>query len=383
MANRTRRRRRSAWAYITTIDEGSRYRIRYWGTDGDGQYRRRSETVRGTRLDAERRRAELMLDHSEDAPCPTVRQAWEKWALPDLERMVSDGDLAPLTKRAHETAWRLHVSPHWADVACDEVRPLAVQQWISTLTYSQAQSATSTLSRILDYAVRYEVAPRNPMREHYVMPSKSTVQRLDSGVWTLQELEGVWRSVHGLWWEAAFLLAAFGGCRLGESMSPLAGDVEARDVDGVPLAIVPIRGQIAASGTKVVRPKTAQSARTVVLVGKPAQRLREIASSMPPEWFLTNDGCGNPSPQSRLKDAWRGKDMAHPYRNLRNSWQTWMRWELKVPPYYIEPMMGHKLPGITGSHYDRPTADMFSEVMVNAYKAVPFDASWDELGRKT
>ena len=69
---RKRKHRRSAWASITEVERGERYRIRYWAKGTDGQYRRRSCTVRGTRKDAERVRSELMLEHSEDAPCPTV-----------------------------------------------------------------------------------------------------------------------------------------------------------------------------------------------------------------------------------------------------------------------------------------------------------------------
>lgn len=375
-----RRAKRSAWASIAQVDS-DRWRIRYWAEGPDG-YRRRSKTIRGTRKQAEQARAQLMLEHGEDAPCPTVRQAWERWALPDLERMVADGDLAPLTLRMHEKEWRLRIEPRWGDVPCDEVRPLAIQQHLLTMGYSQAQMFASTMSRILDYAVRYELIDHNPMRERYVMPSKSTVERLDRGVWKLGELGGVWARVRGLWWEPAFLLAAFGGCRLGESLSPRAGDVEPRDVGGVPVALVPITGQVPPSGTTIVRPKTEGSVRTVVLVGRPALRLRELAAALPPDWFLTHDGAGGVQRQSRMKDAWRAAGMEHPFRNLRNSWQTWMRWELRVPPHLIEPMMGHKLPGVTGAHYDRPTADSFVEVVVDAYRAAPFDEGWDDLGRE-
>ncbi len=377
MAKRSRRGRRSAWASISEISPGSVYRIRYWATGPDG-YKRRSKTVRGTRLEAERARSELMLAHSEDAPCPTVGEVWRSYVLPDLERMVEDGDLAPLTKRAHETAWRLHVAPRWADVQCDAVRPLHVQQWISGLGYSQAQTSCSTLSRVMDYAVRYELTDHNPMREHYLMPSKSTVAKADKGVWSLSELGPLWASVRGTWWEPAFILAAFGGCRLGESMAPLARDVERREVDGVTLAVVRISGQVAASGTEVVPPKTVSSVRPVVIAGRPAERLCAIAESLPPMCPLTNDGMGAHQRQSRLKQEWRERRMAHPFRNLRNSWQTWMRWELKVEPHFIEAMMGHKLPGVTGTHYDRPTADMFADVVAHAFLAHPFGDDWDD-----
>jgi integrase len=371
------RRKRAAWGSLTKVDDGT-WRIRFWGKGPDGQYRRRSCTVRGSRKDAERKRAELMLAHSDEAPCPTVGDVWRSYALPDINRLVEDGDLAPLTKRTHETAWRLHIAPRWEDVQCDAVRPLHVQQWISGLGYSQAQAACSTFSRILDYAVRYELIGHNPMREKYLMPSKSTISRADKGVWSLAELGPVWKSIRGEWWEAAFLLAAFGGCRLGESLAPLASDVEIREVDDVTVAVVRITGQIPSSGIEVVRTKTAQSVRPVVLVGKPAKRIAEIVAEMPPDCPLTNDGMGGHQRQSRMKGEWRARKMKHPFRNLRNGWQTWMRWELKVEPHFIEAMMGHKLPGVTGAHYDRPTADMFCEVMVTAYKNHRFDTDWDD-----
>ena len=371
-----RKKRRSAWASILEVEPGARYRIRYWAKGPDGDYRRRSETVRGSRKDAEKRRAELMLDHSDDAPCPTVRQAWEQWCLPDLRSLRESGDFAPLSVRAHETAWRLHVEPTWGSVQLDAVRPLQVQQWLSGLTRSQAQTAMATLSRIMDYAVRYELVSHNPMREKYLLPSKSTIERADAGVWSLSDLEGVWDRVRGAWYEPAVLLAAFGGCRLGESLSPRASDVSRHESRGVELAVVSITGQIPPKGTDVVRPKTEQSARPVVLAGSPARRILSFAESMPDGWFLTNDGQGNACPQSRMKAAWRALRMEHPFRNLRNSWQTWMRWELRVQPHFIEPMMGHKLPGVTGAHYDRPQADVFCDVVAEAYLACPFDKDW-------
>lgn len=377
MAKSTRRRRRDSWGSIAYDERRQVGYIRYWASEDERGYMRHTLTVHGTKRDVEEERARLMLSHGRDAPCPTVRRAWTQWCLPDLERMVGDGDMAPLTKRQYETAWRLHIEPRWADTAIDQVRPLQVQQWILTKSATQAGVAVGVLARIMDYGVRYELIDHNPMREKYIMPSKSTIKRADKGVWKLEELGGVWERVYGLWWEPAFLLAAFGGCRLGESMAPLAGDVERRDVDGVAVALVPITGQVPSSGTEVVRPKTAQSVRTVVLAGRAAERLCEIAGSMPPDWPLTNDGFGGHQRQSRVKDAWRKMSMEHAFRNLRNGWQTYMRWDLKVEPYFIESMMGHKVAGITGAHYDRPDSDQFASVMAEAYRKKPYDVGWD------
>lgn len=370
------KKRRAAWGSIASAGDGV-WRLRYWATDATGVYRRLSETVYGTRKDAERRRAELMLEHSEDAPCPTVGQAWERWAWPDLERRFEGGDVSLNTMRQYKSAWARHVAPTWADVPLDAVRPLTVQQWLYGLGRTQAEQGTKLLSKVMDYAVRYEVVPHNPMRERYVMPSKSTVDAQDAGVWALAELGPLWASLRGQWLEPAFLLAAFGGLRVGESLGPLASEVELRDVGGVPVALVPVVRQVGASGEATGRLKTPQSERTAVIAGRAALRLAELAGAAPAGWPLTNDGLGGFQSQRRLGRAWEALGAEHPFRNLRNSWQTWMRWELRVPPYLIEPMMGHRVAGVTGAHYDRPAADMFAEVVADAYRARPWDADWD------
>lgn len=380
MANRSRRR--DSWGSITYDAKKRVGYIRYWASTDERGYRRHCKTVHGTRHEVEEERARLLIEFGKDRPTPSVRYVWETWCMPDMERLVEDGDMAPLTLRQHEKSWRIYIAPRWADTALDQVRPLQIQQWILTMGASPAGAAISTMSRIMDYAVRYELIPHNPMREKYMMPSKSTISRADKGVWKLQELSGVWERVHGLWWEPAFILAAFAGCRLGESLAPLAGDVETEDVDGVLVAYVPITGQLASTGNKVVKTKTPQSVRTVILVGRAAERIAEIASSMPPEWPLSNNGFGERYPQARLKDTWRKMDMEHPYRNLRNGWQTYMRWDLQVSPNYIEPMMGHKLAGITGAHYDRPDRNQFAKVVADAYRQNPYDEGWNWLDRE-
>lgn len=379
MAKGSRRKSRDRWGSITYDSRRKVGYIRYWASTDERGYMRHCKTVHGSRQDVEKERAKLLIEFGKDRPTPTVEYVWERWCLPDIVKLVENGDMAPLTKRTHETVWRLHVKPRWAETTVDQVKPLQIQQWISTMGASAAAQAVNTMSRIMDYAVRYELVLHNPMREKYIMPSKSTIVRADKGVWKLQELSDVWKRIHGLWWEPAFILAAFAGCRLGESLSPLARDVELRDVDGIPIALVPITGQLAASGTQIVKTKTPQSNRTVIVAGKAAKRLAEIASSMPGDWPLSNNGFGERYPQARLKDAWRKMKMEHPYRNLRNGWQTYMRWDMKVEPQYIEPMMGHKLAGVTGAHYDRPDADQFANVVAEAYRKLPYDKDWNWL----
>ena len=375
-----RKKRRAAWGSLVEV-EPSVWRLRYWSTGPDG-YKRRSRTIRGSRKDAERVRAELMLAHSEDAPCPTVGDVWRTYALPTWERMVGDGDLAAQTLAVRRSAWNRHVAPTWDAVQCDGVRPLAVQQWLDTLNYSQAKISMFVLRAVMDYAVRYEYVDHSPMRERYVMPSKSTIDRRDAGVWTLDELGEVWRAVRGEWFEAAYLLAAFGGLRVGESLGVRSDDVTAAVVDGQTLAMVRVERQVMNIGGRVSDAlKNEQSRRTVAIPGRAGARLLALASAA--DGFLTGDGFGGPTKQRILKESWHRAQgamdarLVHPFQNLRNSWQTWMRWEMRVEPWAIEAAMGHLAPGVTGRHYDRPQADVVAEVIAEAYAQRPYDDGWN------
>ena len=392
MARRSRKKR-AAWGSLTQVD-ASTWRIRYWAEGPDG-YRRCSKTVRGTRLDAEKVRAELMLLHGDDAPCPTVGEVWEKFVVPETQNRVNDGDLSPRTQDAYRRSWHADVETRWRDVPCDQVKPLQVQQWLSQLTYSQAKRAVQVMSITFVHAVRYGLCERNPMREKYLMPSKSTVKRRDTGVWTLDELGEVWKAVRrgAAWMEPAFIIAAFGGARVSESMGVLAGEVELVDCDGVTVALIPIVRQLTKGEGVSDRLKTERSRRVAIVPGRAALRIASIAETLPNDCPLTNDGMRRYSTRDRLNRAWNRdvlpllpEDQRHLFQSLRNSWQTNCRWTLEMPPQYVEPLMGHVGQGVTGQHYDRPRVLMLAGAVADAYRKHPYDEGWewvtkDELGR--
>ena len=90
-------KRRSSWGSNEDAGRGRR-RIRYWADLHDGRgYRRVSETVRGTRKDADDVLARRRVEHSSDAPAPTVRQAYEMWWLPDFEDRLGKGEVSANT----------------------------------------------------------------------------------------------------------------------------------------------------------------------------------------------------------------------------------------------------------------------------------------------
>lgn len=378
------RKKRSAWGALTQVD-GSTWRIRYWGKGADGQYRRRSKTVRGSRKDAERVRAELMLAHSDDAPCPTIGEVWRSYVVPEMNRRLEDDDLSPRTVTAYRRCWESVVAPRWESVPCDAVRPLEVQQWLTSLTLSQAKRGVQVLSQVFVHAVRYGLCDRNPMREKYLMPSKSTVRKRDKGIWTLDELGEVWQAVRSgaPWMEPAFLVAAFGGARVSESLGVVAGEIELVERMGVPMALVPILRQVTKEQGVSDRLKTERSRRVAVIPGRAATVLVNRATTKPSGSWLTDDGLGGHASRDRLNRAWNRdvlpllpESQRHLFQSLRNSWQTNCRWSLGMAPEHIEPLMGHVGQGVTGQYYDRPRTLMLADAVAKAYAANPYDRDW-------
>lgn len=56
-----------------------------------------------------------------------------------------------------------------------------------------------------------------------------------------------------------------------------------------------------------------------------------------------------------------------PFANLRNSWRTFAQFEWGVGYDTLELLMGHKLPGVTGQHYLRPSTEQLAEDFAAAY----------------
>ena len=373
---------RRDWGTISQVQKGA-WRIRYWAQTDTG-YRRCSETVRGTRKQAGERLAQLRLAHGHDAPCPTVGDCWEQWYCPDRERMVEQGDLAPLSLVQYKSTWKCHVSCRWSRIPADQVQPLDVQQWLLGMKRVAAESSLHLLRQILDYATRYGFISSNPLAVRYLLPSRQTTCQREDGIWTPQELGEVWHACWNSWFESAMLLAGFGGCRVGESLGVKSKDIRGESVNDVPLALVRIERQIDTQGKDHHRLKNRWSKRTALLAGRPALRLIGLARQREPEDYLSvPNGCINATQQLLRIEFAKALDAHgvphHLFKNLRKTWQTNMRWILRLPPWAIEPMMGHVGNGVTGRHYDKPSEHEFALILSEAWRENPFADNYDWL----
>ncbi len=384
---------RNDWGNVTQVRKGV-WRLRFWAETDKG-YRRCSETVRGTRRQAGDRLAELRVLHGHDAPCPTVGTCWRQWYLPDRTRMVEQGDLAPQSLVQYRSTWRCHVSMRWDSVPVDKIRTLEVQQWLFGLRRVAAQASLHLLRQLLDYPIRFGFIANNPFSIRYLLPSRSTIDKREDGVWSTNELGDVWHACHKTWFEPAVLLAGFGGCRVGEALGVRAGDVRLDCVCNVPIAFARIERQISAQAEEANRTKNRWSTRTTFLAGKPAIRLGMLAKKRDADEYLSHPDYRAYGTQRELRRAFAESLESHEvkvhlFKNLRKTWQTNMRWVLRLPPWVIEPMMGHVGQGVTGRYYDKPSEQVFCQMLAEAWAEHPFGdtygwldetGSWDNLGR--
>ena len=55
-----------------------------------------------------------------------------------------------------------------------------------------------------------------------------------------------------------------------------------------------------------------------------------------------------------------------PMGKLRNSWATWMLWDLKIERWKVDKMMGHAGSDVLAQNYDKPVEEMYIEAVHDA-----------------
>lgn len=361
-----RRRARSTWGSNEDAG-GGRRRLRYWADLHDGRgYARHSMTIVGSRRDGDETLARLRVEHSADRPTPTLRQAYEAWYLPELRERVETGDMAPRSLVVYESLWRAHIDPVWGDTPVTDIRPLGIQQWLMGLTTESARKSLALMGRVLAKCVLYEAVPTNVAREDYRIPRR-TEREHNKDVYTLSELMAALDAVRGTAAYIPAIMCGLASCRVGESLGPLRAEVREVESRGMTLAVVELRRQVDRLGHVSERVKNQHSERPVIVPEPWSLDVLAVGT----EW-LCDDGCMRPLSQVAANAMWRDA-LEHagiepiPLRNLRNTWRTYMRWELGIAEDMLEAMMGHAGKNVGEIHYDRPKADVFASTVADAW----------------
>ena len=369
MPRKRGRKSRSTWGSNDDAGAGRR-RLRYWADLHDGKgYTRHSMTIVGSRRDGDETLARLRVEHSKDRPTPTLRQAWEAWYLPDLMDRRDHGEVSASTVSNYVNRWRVHVEPEFGSLPVTGIRPLDIQAWLlSGMTASMARVSLRLLQQVLDMCVRYEAMDANPASARYRMPRG--IERVRSkDVLTLSETVSAIEEARGTAAYIPAVLCGLASCRVGEAFGPRVdmGEVRGMDVLGMTVAVVDVTRQIDARGHELPSLKTPHSARPVIV---PEPWSLDVLS-VNAEWLCDN-GCGDPVSRRAARDSWlaacdRAGVSPIPLKNLRNSWRTYMRWELGVAEDMLEAMMGHAGRNVGEVHYDRPREEAFAQTVADAW----------------
>lgn len=116
-------RKRSSWGSNQPMGPGKR-RIRYMADTGDGRgFTRHSETVYGTRKQADEVLAQRRIEHSQDKPVPTLQRAYETWLIPEMEDKLKRDELRASTHTMYRRHWDCHVKPAFGSLPVSAIKP--------------------------------------------------------------------------------------------------------------------------------------------------------------------------------------------------------------------------------------------------------------------
>lgn len=304
---------------------------------------------------------------SKNAPVPTVGKIYKMWYLPNLEQNLATNKVAKNTYRSYTSSYNQNVAPTWENVPITEIKGLMVQEWLNTMQKESARIAKIVLRSIIDLAMTFDIVDHNVLRRQYVMPSDGLERNKE--IYTYDEVINLLTKIRGQLFESAFIVAAMGGARVGESLAVATEDLTTIDINNQKFVIVSINKQLHQNDNTIDdRMKTAQSERkTLVPWNYGGQRLMEIANSASTRW-LSDDTTGKPISQNKLTRLWKAfvKENYIPPRNLRKTWRTYAQYTWDVDYDTLELLMGHKLQGVTGTHYLQPTIEDLAKKFAEA-----------------
>lgn len=372
-----RRQRRRAWGSVTEISRGRKYVIR-WVENTPAGRKRKSKTVYGTYREACMELDRLHVEKAADRPEPTFGEICEMWYIPWLEGRVRDGKTKHGTLEQYMRILEKTVLPTWGKCPVGSIRPIDIQAWLSGMHKTEASLSIVVARAAMDFPVKYELVESNKFRQRFEMPSKDAfTKRTDT--YSLEKADEVFHALHGSMCEPSFILACFGSARIGESLGVLRSEVRHMRCMGIDFAVVPIKRRVPRKGSDVGPDgdlKTPSSVRTLVIPEPYGTRLLEISERgivdgspwLSPQHNGATMSCG------MLGWYWRkasGSDHI-PFKNLRTSWRTFAQFEWGVDYDTCEVLMGHKLPGVTGSHYLRPTDEQLVKKVAESL------STWDK-----
>lgn len=335
--------------------------IRWSVKDANGERIRKSETVTGTKKDAERRLAEIesSLDPAKTMGM-SVAACWKEHYQPYVST------LAPRTVYSYKSAINNHILPRWGNYLMDAVKPPEMQKWLLSLSVGQARNARAVMRSMFNFAIDHGLTDNMVMLKRYRMPKTPTKRNApNKDTHTHEELVSMLKEMRGEPWEAAFIFSAFGGMRREEAFAVKWEDIVFEDgycTVAVQRTVQRISGEVVIGETK-----TELSNRVVVIPEPYSERLYKMGMNTLNEW-VTEDEDGNCACPDGMSKAYTRWHLTHdfkyiPWKNLRTSYATNLMAN-GVELGMVSKIMGHTKMATTYEWYARPRAEDIASVVV-------------------
>lgn len=132
------------------------------------------------------------------------------------KEMTENGSKSYSTRTAYEMYLKNWIVPKWGEFSLSDVRTVAVEGWLGTLTLANGSKAKirNLMSALFNHAMRYEWADRNPIR--FVRQSAKRERTPD--VLTAEEIKSLLSRLDGPYYAMTFL-AAVTGLRVSELLA--------------------------------------------------------------------------------------------------------------------------------------------------------------------
>jgi len=217
---------------IKTIISGKKYRIifdRYDVGPTGGRVRKKVwKTVNGTKGEAETELARKITQSKDgqliEPAKVTVAEWLTRWLAKSIEARVTDGRRAKATLLGYSRIIKKHVAPRLGSVRLQDLRPLDLDAYYSSLTTLSSASRQvhhALINSALKSAVKQGLVSRNVATDVDEKPKKGTRQDVLDHVWTATEVGRFLETARSAGTQAAafYTLALDTGARRGELAS--------------------------------------------------------------------------------------------------------------------------------------------------------------------
>ena len=248
---------------------GSWYLTWELGRDGaSGKRRQKSETVRGTREEAEKRwyqvQQEIDAGRLSARGLTLFQEVAQRWAMEVMPVKVRLN-----TRKGYQNVLRRYILPRWGTIPVNRITTSDIDHWYYELMHTPFPRAReglsgrtvrhvhAVMSQIMRNAVRWDLIPHSPM-DRMELPS---VKAKPLAVWTDAEIARFWELARLDHYAPIFRLALFTGMRQGEILG-----LHWTDWEGAHLTVRRIlTWDPAERGWKEDQPKTQKSLRQLPL----------------------------------------------------------------------------------------------------------------------